>query len=635
MVSLQKNNGYALLIFLIVMMGLGGVALAGISQKLLVVSKEKSFEHNKKVLQQAKNALLMYAYNYPSNNPDRGPGRLPCPDTDNDGSPNSSFNCVSGTALVGRFPWFDTDMNFYDARDSDGERLWYAVSKNFANTISPVTDDVINSDTPGSISIADQTGKLIYDASSGNGVVAVIIAPGKPVERSGSLQDRTVSNGDNSGDTIADSDPGIIDKTRYLDAITINSTVFDNDDFSNDNLDGFILGPIYSSPNNIVVNDQFIIITVEEVKAVAEKAVLNAYSDAIKDYQKNIWGTTSANYRFPWLDDYSTTNLDIYDADINTVIGRLPSSFANYFDSTITKSSQPIDTEVKLRVNVNGFYTPDEDLSTNVTSSFIQATGDLTITPAANDTNTIVRYFWDEAVSPDGWEICPPVTFSAQDCNQASAAPGVPNSAITPNEVATRVVEVTYTNNFVASTTFTRNFSDNTGGGVVYIPPSVSSHAYAFSEYDETIADGIDVSYIYDNNYLNSFDNVSNGTNYFIGLRYYPVLPYWALDVDFWNVGNPENDWHNSVMMAYADGLKPGGPGNCTAGTNCITLNNYGGANNDFESVLINAGEHGITDTGAVGFQDDLSSIFETENDDLDIVFDYRSVDLTDKFLEL
>lgn len=634
MVSIQKNNGYALLIFLIVLMGLGGVALAGISQKMLVASKEKSFEHNKKVLQQAKNALLMYAYNYPSNNPDRGPGRLPCPDTDNDGVPNSSFNCISGTALVGRFPWFDAEMNFYDARDSNGERLWYAVSKNFANTISPVTDDVINSDTLGSISIADQTGKLIYDASSGNGVAAVIIAPGKPIERSGSLQDRNPGLED-PDDTSADTELGIIDETRYLDTVTINSTVFDNDDLVNDNQDGFILGPVYDSSNNIVINDQFIIITAEEITAIAEKSVLNTYSDAIKDYQKNIWGTTTANYRFPWLDDYSTTNLDAYDADINSVIGRIPSSFADYFDSTITRTSQPIDTEIKLRVNVNGFYTPDEDLTTNVTASFIQATGDLSVTPAANDSNTIVKYYWDEEITPNGWELCPPVTFSEQDCNQASAAPGVPNSTVSPNEVATRVVQVTYTTNFVASTAFTRSFSDNTGGGVVYMPPSTSSHAYAFSEYDETVVDGIDVSYIYDNYYLNSFDNVSNGTNYLIGLRYYPVLPYWALDVDFWNVGNPENDWHNSVMMAYADGLKPDGIGNCTAGTNCITLNNFGGANNDFQGVLINAGEHGITDAGAAGFQDDLSNIFEVENDDLDIVFDYRTADLTDKFLEL
>jgi hypothetical protein len=62
-------------------------------------------------------------------------------------------------------------MQFYDVRDASNERLWYAVSQNFANPDL----DVINSDTLGTITIHDQTGSVIYDGSVA-GVAAVIIA---------------------------------------------------------------------------------------------------------------------------------------------------------------------------------------------------------------------------------------------------------------------------------------------------------------------------------------------------------------------------------------------------------------------------------------------------------------------------
>ena len=120
------QTGFALLIFLVMLMGIGGIVLAGYSQGILKQVEESKFEHNQRVLKEAKQALLQFAYNYPVTN-GNGPGRLPCPDTDNDGLPNAIPDC---SPLFGRLPWNHQNLNLYDIRDADGERLWYAVSKN-------------------------------------------------------------------------------------------------------------------------------------------------------------------------------------------------------------------------------------------------------------------------------------------------------------------------------------------------------------------------------------------------------------------------------------------------------------------------------------------------------------------------
>ena len=101
-------------------------------------------------------------------------------------------------------------MNLYDIRDASGERLWYAVSENFANNRSTLAADVVNSDTTGTITIHDQSGAVMYD-NFVNGVAAVIIAPGP--ERPG--QDRAAD---------------INDPANFLDVFgALDNSNFDND----------------------------------------------------------------------------------------------------------------------------------------------------------------------------------------------------------------------------------------------------------------------------------------------------------------------------------------------------------------------------------------------------------------------
>lgn len=102
------------------------------------------------------------------------PGDLPCPDRNNDGVAEGS---CSNTARMGRLPW--KTLGIGDVRDGSGERLWYAVSERYKNNprILP-----LNLDTPGTWSVISAEG-LLWDATQGNGVVAVLIAPMQPLVR--------------------------------------------------------------------------------------------------------------------------------------------------------------------------------------------------------------------------------------------------------------------------------------------------------------------------------------------------------------------------------------------------------------------------------------------------------------------
>ena len=354
-----------MLLMVLALMGIGGVVLTGFTQGVKVQSEHERYLHNQRVLREAKQALLQYAYNYPVTN-GYGPGRLPCPDTSNNGNPNPVFYCGSPNGIVGRFPWADTKINFYDALDASGERLWYAVSSEFANQ-GPLV--AINSDTAGTITIQDRSSAVIYDGTDltpAAGVAAVIIAPGAAIARAGVMQNR--AGGPNN-------------PANYLDLFG----AVDNADFINGDADnGFVTGPILDVvTGDLLVNDQMIVVTAAEVIAMAEKATLQAYREAINVYLGKVGcigetpdgsGITEAiclanggigwNPVYPWLynyrDVFNTAELSSYypaftnfdderdpdpDPDPDTGYldnyGRIPSIFAPYFTEV---NSQAIET---------------------------------------------------------------------------------------------------------------------------------------------------------------------------------------------------------------------------------------------------------------------------------------------------
>jgi hypothetical protein len=662
--------------------------LVGFSQGLLKEAEAEKIEHNRRVLKEAKQALLQYAYNYPVTD-DRGPGRLPCPDTDNDGIPNAPPTC---TSFLGRLPWNQQNLNLYDIRDADGQRLWYVVSDNFS------TQDAanLNSDTYGTITVRDQSGQIIYDGSSTlpkTGVAAVIIAPGAITARNGVLQDRS-PGAEDPFDTTADTEPGIIDADNYLDQLGVTE---DNANFTlGSAIDGFVLGPIDDGSGSIVINDQMIVITAAEVIEAAEKAVLQAYRTALQNYDQRIDNDVGVGDHYPWLFNYAVNDygggypeLDEYPSDpvffdpdvaINSELerflsnnGRIPSIFTSYFTET---DGQPIESRLGIDLNLVypispatvGFAQPFDICPSNpaincttgtldfdsVSSHVIDQVptaplrnvtfedttpaddiGRLTATVVANDTFSDVIFFWDEKPVGDGWIECGGGADHESDCNNDTGVNVPQGTHNTPVQVLRVQVDL----NLPAAGVINFDLDYGPPAPVVTIVNEANggehakiSGTFLGANVDDTTLP-VTVNYVYDDNYDASFDNQASGTmslaNLIQGgslkltLRYYPELPEWAID----------NDWHDSVLMAYANNYRPDIAGACTDGVDCLQINNLTGNNDNKISLLAIAGQHDWDDGDAGGLTNDIGDVFDLENEDLDDTFDVRAANGNDKIL--
>ena len=625
--NLKYQNGVTLLIFVVMLMGIGGIVLAGYSQGILKEVEESRFQHNKEVLNQAKQALLMFAYNYPQTNTNGiGPGRLPCPDTDNDGKADLAAGCN----LVGRFPWDDVRLNFFDAQDSSHERLWYAVSTEFRNNtpgeVGANTNgfDVVNSDSLGTISIFDQTGNLLYDGLVA-GVAAVIIAPGPAIN--GQVR---------SANPL---DPGNSDPANYLDSFG----GFDNSIFTNGvntPVDGFRLGPVIDpAQNSIVINDQMIIVTADEVIEMAEKATLQAYQTAINDYRANIGVDV-----YPWLDDYTTANLAVYDADVGTRLGRLPSIFSNYFDGTASASIQ---SEIGLSILYDGVGWDEIIAIDNIN---FDGGGNL-VTNSSYSPGVRTFYLWDgHATTPhvnspqDGvWEKCTGTAgtggggtgFPEDDCNRKiDGTFKIPTDPLPlESDVWLEVKIITIDFNQPANL-LTFNDADLKGSPLIYYPPTIATHAYVSADYNNnynnglgylTLTNDIDLDFKASFAYQDVGPAFGAADRIRVGIIYYPELPAWVLAA--------QDNWHDSIQMAYSGGYQPGVASSCAAGTDCITVNNVGGIQDDKIAVLTLASDFNLLDDddnevpipSAPGYLDELDDIFDAENDDGDDIFDARA----------
>ena len=476
--------GYALIVMLLLLMGIGGGVLAGFTQQTKQDLELQRVEHNKAVLRQAKQALLMFAYNYPDTNAGVGPGRLPCPDVDNDGTVDGPGTCNQ----VGRFPYADARLKTIRngrLEDASGETLWYAVSDTFDNVAG---GGIINSDTTGAITLVDRSGGILYDGN-GAGIAAVIIAPG-PIGK----RDEDV-NGSYEYTQVRATVPQQLDPRNYLDTFNgFDNSVFNNGESDSDD-DGFILGPVYdTNVSDIVVNDQIIIITADEVIAMAEKRVLAEYRDRIDEYRQSLWALP-ADYRYPWLNAYDNiADLDIYDAQPGWTTGRVP--FLNYYTDNDTHT---VITDLQLDFDITLSYTSmvdntlplDPGFAGVVDATYIDAFSGLftgfpadaqtvtidraslsfgkitfdgltdvttdgegtmivreggTATVTSTPSNTYTRYFWDGCPTcpqpADGWEVCPIATGWAIDCARNAAGTAFTGFTAWPDHAPMRIRKV-------------------------------------------------------------------------------------------------------------------------------------------------------------------------------------------------
>jgi hypothetical protein len=132
-------------------------------------------EHNAKVLNQAKQALIGYVAMSAAQAGENNPGRLPCPE--GNAFVGSSDEGISAPrvgapvcASIGRLPWRTLGLD--KLVDASGEPLWYVLGPSWRLTNS-TSSLVINSDTP--------PGDITAD---GQQVVALIIAPGAAIDAS-------------------------------------------------------------------------------------------------------------------------------------------------------------------------------------------------------------------------------------------------------------------------------------------------------------------------------------------------------------------------------------------------------------------------------------------------------------------
>ena len=230
-------------------------------------------EQNKKTyeaLAEAKEALIAWSVSNSIN-----PGQLPYPDRNADGNYDGKSDCPSPVSpfsysfLIGQLPIFGQTNPCIspqvglgiDNLDKQGNRLWYAVSRNLVHKYNPPTlnpiinPSIIQTPTYPWLRILDQNGLLISDR-----VVAVIVAPNVPVGN----QNRV----------------GLAGVINYLDTFLIGAVTFSNSDYDSDNED-FVL-----NKKAIDVNDQLIYITADELIYALEKRVLEEVKNKLTAFYK-------------------------------------------------------------------------------------------------------------------------------------------------------------------------------------------------------------------------------------------------------------------------------------------------------------------------------------------------------------
>jgi hypothetical protein len=305
--------GFALIVLLTLLMT--GSLYVLVRQLDAAAVQREAEEATTLALARAKEALIGYAVSVNLVTGAARPGDLPCPDNwslghANSGTPGSDLvplaaPCSTSIKRLGRLPW--RTLKIPDPGGHGGEQVWYAVSANFKN--NPRTG-TLNADTPGTISIRDGAGNLLFDGSAASGVVAVVIAPGPPLQRQdGLVQDRTAANFNNP--------------RHYLDNIANE----DNADFNDGATDGFFQGPVRNpaDPAVVIANDRIVVITQDEIMAAMEKRVAAEVINCLVGYANNPLNSG----HFPWPADIVASGGGNFNDTAGTLFGRVPDLMCN------------------------------------------------------------------------------------------------------------------------------------------------------------------------------------------------------------------------------------------------------------------------------------------------------------------
>lgn len=312
----RSPRGFALVVLLAILTV--GILYFVVGQLDAVSAARKQEEMTSQALAEAKEALIAFAVSVDLSGTKR-PGDLPCPDLNDDGLAEASCGSGAGSnqaQRLGRLPW--RTLGLSELVDGGSEHLWYAVSNSFKNNTRRIP---LNSDTTGTITIRDNAGNILLDASAvpSNGVVAVIIAPGPPLRRQDGLQqDRSAAN--------------INNPLHYLDNIASD----DNADFDEivTKTNGFFAGPVPDpvDPRAVIANDRITFITRDEIMAAIEKRVAAEVMNCLVNYAAQ----PSNGGRYPWAVDLPSSAGGTYDDVANTLFGRVPSLMCGTGGDSVT-----------------------------------------------------------------------------------------------------------------------------------------------------------------------------------------------------------------------------------------------------------------------------------------------------------
>jgi hypothetical protein len=257
-------------------------------------------ERNAVVLKRAKESLIGFVAMQASQSGEDNPGRLPCPEAPgsiggtNEGQ--AAGNCT--LPAVGRLPWRTLGLDkLVDAR---GQPLWYVVSPGWAVTSGDLT---INSNTVGQLTVDGQA----------NAAVALIIAPGAPMN----VQASAGCTARNQLSRPAPA-PGI-NAADYLECFNSATGTFST------------VGPATS------FNDQAVVVSTADILPPLEAAVAHrfqremsagtGFGSAFKSvYAAGTWGLT--NVAYPFAAPFADPSTSPMQGAAGTYSGLLPLNFA-------------------------------------------------------------------------------------------------------------------------------------------------------------------------------------------------------------------------------------------------------------------------------------------------------------------
>jgi hypothetical protein len=278
----MRQNGSALLMVMMVLMMLGIWLLSDMPK----LNSGNSEQDNAAALAEAKDGLIGRSIQE-----DNRPGSLPCPDTDNDGEAEF-FHGNECPSYVGRLPW--KTLRLPDLRDAHGERLWYALSRNFRDDDSA---EPINSDTRGTLKVYASDGTTDL-TPAGSEAVAVIFAPGAALGNQ--IRDEVAASCAATGTRISRN----LCADNYL-------------DFSRGFNNASPIGPFIKGEQSATFNDQIRIIRAKDIMPLVEKRVAKVLREALAGYR-------SEYGYYPYPAKYDECDASHCDSDATVCRGRIP-----------------------------------------------------------------------------------------------------------------------------------------------------------------------------------------------------------------------------------------------------------------------------------------------------------------------